>query len=161
MSSVLEKCAALPEVKLVPGTTLLIEGEKSGRLYVLIEGEIRVSHGGVEIATIAAPGSIFGEMSFLLDVPHTATVKVVSPSRAYVVDDIQSFLQSAPQMLQHIASLLALRLQCVTGYLADVKKQYAEQNDHLCMVDEVLGSLLHQQRHDLVMGPELGSDPRL
>ena len=86
---------------------------------------------------------------------------VVRPSRAYVVDDVDKFLETAPQMLQHIAALLALRLQCVTGYLADLKRQYAEHGDHLGMVDEVRGSLLHQQRREVATAPDQGSDPRL
>jgi CRP/FNR family transcriptional regulator, cyclic AMP receptor protein len=161
MSDILEKCTGLPEVQLAPGTILLAEGETSGKLYILIDGEMQVSHGGVEISTISAPGSVFGEMSFLLQAPHTASVTALRPSRAYVVDDVDRFLVTAPQMLQHIATLLALRLQCVTGYLADIKRQYAEHGDHLCMVDEVLGSLLHQQRHDTIAGTEQAADPRL
>lgn len=161
MSSILDKCAGLPEVNLAPGTILLTEGEKSGKLYILIEGEFEVSHGGVQIANIATAGSVFGEMSILLDVPHTASVKAFRPSRAFLVDDVEKFLQSAPQVLHHIAALLALRLQCVTGYLADLKRQYAEHSNHLGMVDEVLETLLHQQRQEIIAGPDQGSDPRL
>lgn len=161
MSDILDKCAGLPEVQLAPGTLLLSEGEKSGKLYILIEGELQVAHGGVEIATISTPGSVFGEMSVLLDAPHTASVSAVRPSRAFLVEDVDGFLQSAPQMLRHIAALLALRLQLVTGYLADVKRQFAEHSDHFGMVDEVLGTLLHQQRQEVIAGPDQGSDPRL
>ena len=53
MSNILDKCAGLPEVNLAPGTILLTEGEKSGKLYILIEGEFEVSHGGVQIANIS------------------------------------------------------------------------------------------------------------
>jgi CRP-like cAMP-binding protein len=161
MSSILEKCAGLPEVRLAPGTVLLTEGEKSGKLYILIDGELEVSHGGIQIANISTPGSVFGEMSVLLDAPHTASVTAVRESRAFLVADVETFLRSAPQVLQHIASLLALRLQCVTGYLADLKRQYAGHGDHLGMVDEVLGTLLHQQRQEIIAGPDRGSDPRL
>jgi CRP/FNR family transcriptional regulator, cyclic AMP receptor protein len=161
MSNILDTCAGLPEIQLAPETVLLTEGEKSGKLYILIEGELEVSHGGVQIANIATPGSLFGEMSILLDIPHTATVKALRPSRAYLVDDVDGFLRSAPQVLHHIAALLALRLQLVTGYLADLKRQYAERSDHLGMVDEVLETLLHQQRQEIIAGPDQGSDPRL
>ena len=161
MSNILDKCAGLPEVQLAPGTVLLTEGEKSGRLYILIEGEFEVSHAGVQIANISTAGSVFGEMSVLLDAPHTASVTAVRESRAFLVADVDTFLRSAPQVLHHIAALLALRLQCVTGYLADMKRQYAEHSNHLGMVDEVLGTLLHQQRHEVIAGPAQGSDPRL
>lgn len=161
MSNILDKCAGLPEVQLAPGTVLLAEGEKSGRLYILIEGEFEVSHGGVQIANISTAGSVFGEMSVLLDVPHTASVTAVRASRAFLVADVETFLRSAPQVLHHIAALLALRLQCVTGYLADLKRQFAERSDHFGMVDEVLETLLHQQRQEIIAGPDQGSDPRL
>jgi CRP/FNR family cyclic AMP-dependent transcriptional regulator len=161
MSSILDKCAGLPEVELAPGAVLLNEGEKSGKLYILIDGEVEVAHGGVQIANISTPGSLFGEMSFLLDTPHTASVKSTRPTRAYLIENVGTFLQSRPEMFHHIAALLALRLQCVTGYLADMKRQFAEHNNHLCMVDEVLGTLLHQQRQEVIAGPETGSDPRL
>ena len=161
MTSILDKCAGLPEVRLPPGTVLLTEGEKSGKLYILIDGELEVSHGGVQIANISTAGSVFGEMSVLLDAPHSASVTAVRASRAFLVADVDTFLRSAPQVLHHIAALLALRLQCVTGYLADMKRQYAEHSNHLGMVDEVLGTLLHQQRQEIIAGPAQGSDPRL
>jgi CRP/FNR family transcriptional regulator, cyclic AMP receptor protein len=161
MSNILDKCAGLPEVQLTPGSVLLAEGEKSGKLYILIEGELEVSHGGVQIANISTAGSVFGEMSVLLDTPHTASVTAVRASRAFLVADVETFLRSAPQVLHHIAALLALRLQCVTGYLADLKRQFAERSDHFGMVDEVLETLLHQQRQEIIAGPDQGSDPRL
>jgi CRP/FNR family transcriptional regulator, cyclic AMP receptor protein len=161
MSNILDKCAGLPEVQLTPGSVLLAEGEKSGKLYILIEGELEVSHGGVQIANISTAGSVFGEMSVLLDTPHTASVIAVRASRAFLVADVETFLRSAPQVLHHIAALLALRLQCVTGYLADLKRQFAERSDHFGMVDEVLETLLHQQRQEIIAGPDQGSDPRL
>jgi CRP/FNR family transcriptional regulator, cyclic AMP receptor protein len=160
-TNILDKCAGLPEVHLPAGTILLNEGEKSGKLYILIDGEFEVSHGGVQIANISTAGSVFGEMSILLDAPHTASVKALRPSRAFLVDDVGKFLQAAPQVMHHIAALLALRLQLVTGYLADLKRQYAEHSNHLGMVDEVLGTLLHQQRQETIAGPSQGSDPRL
>jgi CRP/FNR family transcriptional regulator, cyclic AMP receptor protein len=154
-------CAGLPEVGLDPGTVLLTEADKSGKLYILIEGEVAVLRGDITVATISEPGAVFGEMSLLLDVPHTASVKVLRPSRAYVVENAETFLQSAPEIMRHIATLLALRLQSATGYLADLKRQFAENRDHLGMIDEVLESLLHQQNSEFSPGPGREFDPRL
>jgi CRP-like cAMP-binding protein len=161
MSFFINCCAGLPEVQLDPGTVLLTEGDKSGKLYILIEGEIQVLRGDIEVATVSEPGAVFGEMSLLLDVPHTASVKALRPSRAFVIEDAETFLQSKPQMLRHIGTLLALRLQSATGYLADLKRQFAESRDHFGMVDEVLETLLHQQRREFSPGSERESDPRL
>lgn len=161
MTFVTDCCAGLPEVRLEPGTVVLAEGEKSGRLFILIEGEMQVLRGDIEVATVTEPGSVFGEMSVLLDVPHTASVRASRPTRAFLVEDAETFLRSAPEMLRHIGALLAHRLQMATGYLADLKRQFAERDDHLAMVDEVLETLLHQQRRSFNPGSERGSDPRL
>ena len=44
----------------------------------------------------------------------------------------------------HVAELLARRIDTLNRYLIDVKNQY-EGHDHLGMVDDVLGSLMHRQ----------------
>jgi len=61
--SILEKCADAPQQRLLSGAILLSEGETSGRLFV---------------------GAVFGEMSVLLNRPHTAPVKAASEVRVYV-----------------------------------------------------------------------------
>ena len=48
-------------------------------------------------------------------------------------------------MAVEIATTLARRLDLVTRYLADLRKQYADRADHLSVVDEVLESLLQRQ----------------
>jgi CRP/FNR family cyclic AMP-dependent transcriptional regulator len=162
MSFLGERCAGLPEVSLEPGTVMLTENDKSGKLYILIDGEVAVLRGDIVVATISEPGAVFGEMSMLLDVPHTASVKVLCPSRAYVVENAETFLKSAPpEILRHIATLLAFRLQAATGYLADLKRQFAGSRNHLGMIDEVLESLLHQQNSEFNPGPGREFDPRL
>jgi CRP/FNR family transcriptional regulator, cyclic AMP receptor protein len=149
---ILDCCKELPEVRADPGAVLLAEGTTTGKLYVLIEGEVQVLRNEVEIATVADPGAVFGEMAILLGAPHTATVKALTPCRLHVVEDAERFLTGAPEMMRHIGKLLALRLQLATGYLADIKTQFAEHGDHLCLVDEVLESLLHQQEAGFTPG---------
>jgi CRP/FNR family cyclic AMP-dependent transcriptional regulator len=41
---------------------------------------------GVEIATVTEPGAVFGELSVLLDQPHTADVRALEASQFYVAD---------------------------------------------------------------------------
>lgn len=42
---------------------------------------------------ISEPGAVFGEMSVLLDQPHTATVKTDTDSVIVEIDDAASFLR--------------------------------------------------------------------
>ena len=72
------------------------EGGRTGHLYVLIEGRLEVIKGDTVVAAIAEPGAVLGEMSVLLDQPHTATVRAASDSVIYEIDDAASFLRSSP-----------------------------------------------------------------
>src|SRR6266850_2083854 len=110
MPTVLDYCQNLPEKTLGPGETMLGEGKKEGILYILIEGEVEVLKGDFQINTVSEPGAIFGEMSVLLDLPHTATVKTHTPSRMHVVEHASEFLQSHTDIAYQVAKLLAQRL---------------------------------------------------
>jgi len=47
MITILERCKHLPEIQLEPGSVLLIEGEATNKLYILIEGEMQILRGDV------------------------------------------------------------------------------------------------------------------
>ena len=47
------------------GEMMLVEGDDSQDLYILVSGELDVLKGNKKMWEIAEPGSIFGEMSFL------------------------------------------------------------------------------------------------
>ena len=57
------------------GAVLIAEGGKLNTMFVLRSGELEVSRNGVAVTAIRQPGTIFGEMSVLLDAPHSATVR--------------------------------------------------------------------------------------
>ncbi|MCU0833047.1 MAG: cyclic nucleotide-binding domain-containing protein [Chromatiaceae bacterium] len=154
MREVLDLATALPEQDFAPGGELLSEGGRDRTLYVLIEGEVEVLKGDTQVNTQSEPGSIFGELAVLLDVPHTATVRAVTPCRAYVVEDGAAFLRLHPELAFHLARLLARKLNSITSYLVDLKRQYQDQGDHLGMVDEVLESLLHQPAEEHAPGSD-------
>lgn len=154
MRTILSFCQELPEATFSPGAVLLAEGERTGILYILIEGEIEVLKGDFQITTVAEPGAIFGEISVLLDIPHTATVKALTASRVYTVQRADEFLQSQPDITYQLARLLAQRLYGVTTYLVDLKNQFEDQKSHLGMVDAVLETLVHQQDEECIPGSD-------
>ena len=161
MRSILNLCKDAPLQELPAGTVLLSEGETTGHLYVLKSGAIEVLRGETQVAVIEEPGAVFGEMSVLLKRPHTATVRTLQPASLYVFDDAESFLRSNPEIALFIGRLLAGRLNAATSYLADLKRQFEGQGNHLGMVGEVLDVLIHQQDEDFSPGSEDGADPRL
>ena len=140
---------------------MIAEGGQTNRLYVLIEGSIEILKGDIQVYTTSEPGALFGEVSALLDIPHTATVKTIGACRAYVVEDAAAYLVAHPEITFWLSKLLAQRLHSVTSYLADLKAQFEDRSDHLGMVDEVLGTLLHTQDEAFSPGSDRYDDPRL
>lgn len=161
MASILEKCIGAPRKEFPAGAVLISEGETSGRLYVLAEGDVEVLRGDIQVAVLGEPGSVFGEMSVLLNRPHTATVRATSAVSAFVFDDAEAFLKSNPEIAFHVGKLLAERLNAATSYLVDLKRQFEGHGNHLGMVGEVLETLIHQQCEEFTPGPEREADPRL
>jgi CRP/FNR family cyclic AMP-dependent transcriptional regulator len=161
MGSILDMCQGAPLETLEPGSVLLPEGKMSGHLYVLKSGTVEVLRGDTQVAVVEEPGAVFGEMSVLLNRPHTATVRALTPVTVYAFDDAESFLKSNPEIAFLVGRLLAGRLNAATTYLADLKRQFEDQTNHLCMVGDVLDALIHQQDEDFSLGPERESDPRL
>ena len=79
-----ERLAALPLATYGGGETVFAEGTKTGRLLILKSGAVSVVKSGTEIATVAEPGSVFGELSALLDQPHSADVCTIETSEFHV-----------------------------------------------------------------------------
>ena len=100
-------------------------------------------------------------MSVLLNTPHTATVRALSPVTVYAYANAAGFLRSDPQIAFVIARLLAQRLNSATTYLVDLKRQYAGQGNHLGMVSDVLASLIHQQEDEFTPGSDRLPDPAM
>src|SRR5260370_41242200 len=96
------------------GGFVVHEGHTTGHLYVLIEGRLEVVKGDTVVAIITEPGAVLGEMSVLLDQPHTATVRAASDSAVYEIGDAASFLRDQPARALLIARLLAQRLHRAT-----------------------------------------------
>lgn len=161
MRSILDHCTGVEPRECATGTVLLAEGATSGRLFILAEGRIEVLRGDTQVALVGEPGAVFGEMSILLGLPHTATVRAASPVSAYVFDDAEEFLRSHPEIGFYLAKLLAQRLNAATTYLVDLKRQFEGHSDHLGMVGEVLESLMQQQDEAFTPVTERPADPRL
>jgi len=145
MQSMVEQVSGSPVVDIAAGEVFIRDGENSDKIFVLIEGTIEVFREDVEIAVASRPGAVFGEMSLLLDVPHTASVRALEPSRLHVIENATAYLRDHPTLSLPIAQLLARRLQNATTYLVDLKHQFQHHDDHFGMVDEVLESLIHSQ----------------
>ncbi|MEP3204278.1 MAG: cyclic nucleotide-binding domain-containing protein [Rhizobiaceae bacterium] len=159
MKSLLQYCSGLPKISLDPNQEIISEQSVTNRLYVLEEGVLEVHRDEEPISMVNEPGAVFGEMSVLLSIPHTANVRAVTASSVYVVDDASTYLEKHPEFLMPIAQILASRLRNSTTYLVDLKKQFKDHSDHFAMVDEVLESMAHEQVESFTPDEDLPIDP--
>jgi CRP-like cAMP-binding protein len=110
------RLAAFPLASYGAGETVFSEGTKTGRLLILKTGLVSIVKGGTE------PGVIFGEISALLDQPHTADVRTLEPSQFHVAD-AAAFLVQDPAALLYVATTLARRLDHTNQAFLELKAQ--------------------------------------
>jgi len=114
--------AALPLETYQPGETLLTAGSKTGLLLILKKGAVAVIKGGIEMAKVTEPGAVFGELSALLDQPHTAEVRALETSQFHVAN-AHALLVRNPVALLYVAAVLARRLDAANRTLIELKSQ--------------------------------------
>ena len=159
MDGLLAHCADLPTVTIAAGECLIEQGAPAGALYVLVEGALVVERDGIPFARIDTPGAVFGEMAAVLGQTATATARVSETSTFRVADDPIAFLSDRPGAALEVLRLAATRLDGLTRYLSDVKRQYADLAGHLGMVDDVLNVLVHHQPRPVRPGSAREPDP--
>jgi Cyclic nucleotide-binding domain len=100
--------AGLPLETYQPGETVIVDGSTTGRLLILKKGNVAVVKEDAEIATVADPGAVFGELSVLLDQPHNADVRALETSQFYVAN-ATTLLTENPIAVLYVATVLAQR----------------------------------------------------
>jgi len=94
--------------------TVIIEGEFTRSLYVILSGKVRVylndEHGKELVLDVKGPGEYFGEMA-LDDGPRSASVVTIEPCRFAVISmaDFRTTLIEEPELaLQVITNLIQM-----------------------------------------------------
>jgi CRP-like cAMP-binding protein len=144
MSDILDYCKGREARTFKLGQVMIDEGGQDGNLFVLIDGQVEVLRKDTQVSYIDEPGSIFGEMAALLDMPASATVKALSQVKAYVIDDAIQFLGANPEVALYVATLLARRLYYTTSYLVDLQQQSEGKREDLDLVDKILAQLVEK-----------------
>jgi CRP-like cAMP-binding protein len=142
MASVLALTKSQPQRSLAPGEALITEGESGGELYVLEQGRLTVERDGVTIATISDPGALIGEMSVLLGVDHSATVRADAASTVRVIEDAVSFLERTPLMALHVATLACERLDRTSALVVQLRKEADDKADDQGVLGRIFGALM-------------------
>ena len=111
---------ALPLKTYQPGETVLANGSRTNELLILKNGNVAVLKDGIEVARVSEPGAVFGEISALLDCPHTADVRALTTSQFHVAHP--AALQD-PAALFYVAAILARRLDRTNQALVELTNQ--------------------------------------
>lgn len=96
-----------------PNEYILTEGDDAKSMYWVVRGAVRVtSRDGESTYAELKPGSFFGEIGILMDIPRTATI--IAKLRSLVVklnkEDLQKVLPDYPQVERAIREEAAERL---------------------------------------------------
>ena len=119
ISAFQKSVATLPLATFRPNEIVLAAGSKTGRLLILKQGAVVIVEEGIEIAKVTEPGAVFGEVSALLDTPHTADVRALEVSQFYVAD---ADLLQDKAALRHVAAILARRLVNANEAFIELKR---------------------------------------
>lgn len=114
-----EKLAALPLQSYDAGETVFAEGTKTGRLMILKSGAVAIFKGDIEFAQVSEPGAVFGELSALLDAPHSADVRTLEKSEFHAAD--AATLLQDPVALLYVTVVLARRIDAANQGLLQLK----------------------------------------
>ncbi len=105
-----------------------------------------------EIAKVAEPGAVFGELSVLLDQPHTADVRALETSQFHVAN-ATALLAQNPSAALYVATVLAHRLDGANHALIQLKNQLQTGETH-----SVVGKTVSRMEALLAAGDEFIDD---
>ena len=97
--------AVLPLASYRAGETILNAGSKTAQLLFLKSGAVAILKDAVEIARVEQPGAVIGEISALLDQPHTADVRALEDSQFHVAN--AAMFGKDPTAVLYVARILA------------------------------------------------------
>lgn len=117
---------AMVETTLRRGETLFTEGDPGDRLYLVLDGKIKLGHssrdGRENLLAILGPGELLGELTLFEPGERTATATAVATSRLAELrhDQFMALLDHRPALAKHMLRELAIRLRRTNEALADL-----------------------------------------
>ena len=119
---------------LADGEVLVHEGTSDSHLYALVEGALAVARGAGSPEEVTLfmhkPGDLVGELSFLDDNLHYASVVSRGASRVFVLEraQLEALLDSEPHIVYRVMRAIARRVHQVQHRLA---AQSAELSNYI------------------------------
>jgi CRP/FNR family transcriptional regulator len=118
--------AGVTDVELARGERLFDEGAGGDRLYVVIDGKIKLTRASVDgrenLISLIGPGEMFGELSLFDPRPRTMSASAVTDVRLAGLghDFLRTWLNDRPDVAMHLLAALARRLRRTNDVMSDL-----------------------------------------
>jgi len=116
----------LSETNLKRGESLFHEGDAGDRLYIIVDGKIKLGHlaadGRENLIAILGPREILGELSLFDLGSRSTTATAVAPTKLVSLShkDMMGFIETHPQLAKQMLRSLAQRLRKTNDQMADL-----------------------------------------
>jgi CRP/FNR family transcriptional regulator len=116
----------MSDVKLSRGEHLFLEDQEGDRLYVVLDGKIKLTRtaadGRENLLSVLGPGEMFGELSLFDPRPRTSAATAVTDATvaALAHNALRGWLLDRPDVSMHMLQALARRLRRANDVLADL-----------------------------------------
>lgn len=112
------------------GETVIHEGEYDSWIFFLVQGELGITHKGVQVGVIRRLGDVFGEMGIVDGSPRSATIKALKPSLcvamdAAILERLEGSDRCAVQSVFYrvFCEIMAVRLREMDAKLAELSRR--------------------------------------
>ena len=118
--------ATMIEVSVDKGATVFSEGEPGDRMYVVLDGKVKLgvtsSDGRENLLGVQGPGEMFGELSLFDPGPRTATATALTDCVVLGLGhtDLRAWLTGRPEVAEALLQALAQRLRRTEDAMADL-----------------------------------------
>ncbi len=118
--------STMTTVELGRGEILFHEGDPGDRLYVIVDGKVKLGRasgdGRENLLAVLGPGEMFGELSLFDPGPRNATATAVADTTLIGLgsDDLGSWFDGRPDVSRQLLRALARRLRRTNEALADL-----------------------------------------
>jgi CRP/FNR family cyclic AMP-dependent transcriptional regulator len=118
--------ASLTEWAVAKGEIIFQEGEPGDRLYVILEGKVKLGRssndGRESLLAILGPGEMFGELSLFDPGPRTSTAAALTDAVILALsnEQLRPWLAGRPEVAAALLQALARRLRRTNEAMADL-----------------------------------------
>jgi CRP/FNR family transcriptional regulator len=116
----------MPDVKLSRGEHLFLEGQEGDKLYIVLDGKLKLTRAAADgrenLISVLGPGEMFGELSLFDPRPRTSSASAITDATlaGLAHDALRAWLGDHPDVSIHMLKALARRLRRANDVVADL-----------------------------------------